>query len=144
MELSQLTSHWSIPPFNNWNIQIFTQIGLCIFMWLWQCHLELGKTKRPSCLHIGYFSSSKSFNHIAKDVSVLHLKSSNSHKLNYFPIFTLLGHTSHHHIWPIANNRFLTWKNSANLLQEVGFWHGELLPFSYSFVHFPNLQCVYW
>ncbi len=61
------------------------------------------------------------FGGISKDSNVLHLKSSNSHKLSYFPTSALLGHTSHHHIQPSASNDFLTWKNSTNLLQEVSF-----------------------
>jgi hypothetical protein len=31
-DLSQLTSHWSIPPFSNWDIWIFTHRLMCFYM----------------------------------------------------------------------------------------------------------------
>jgi hypothetical protein len=56
-ELSQLTPHWSIPPFSNWSIWMSTQTSCCIFTQLCQCHLELERARRPSFLCLGYFSS---------------------------------------------------------------------------------------
>jgi hypothetical protein len=46
-ELSQLTPHWSIPPFNNWCIWVSIQASWYVFTQLWQYHLELEKIKRP-------------------------------------------------------------------------------------------------
>jgi hypothetical protein len=56
-ELSQLTPHWSILPFSNWNIRLLTQKCRCVFTWLCQCHLELEKAERPSSFYLGHFSS---------------------------------------------------------------------------------------
>ncbi len=72
----------------------------CVFTRLCQCHLELERDKMPSSFYLGHFSSSKSFDHITKDVRVFHLKSSNSRRLNYF----LTSHPFKTHLpspWPI-------------------------------------------
>jgi hypothetical protein len=51
--------------------------------------LDLEGAKGPSSFYLGHFFSSKSFDHIVKDVSVFHLKLSNNHRLGYFPTSTL-------------------------------------------------------
>jgi len=129
-ELSWSSPHWSIRPFNNWSIWMFTKISRCVLTWLCQCHLELEMAKGLSSFCFGYFFSSKNFNHIAKIASIFHLKSSSSCKpISYFSTSTLLGHTSHHHGWPIVGDQFLTW-NISGLLHGVDFWHGKILTFS--------------
>jgi hypothetical protein len=93
-----------------------TQTCRCVFTWICQCQLELERARRPSSFYLGHFSSSKSFYHITKDASILHLKLGGSRRFNYFPTSTPSNHTSHHHSWPIAGHWFLTWKNMADLL----------------------------
>jgi hypothetical protein len=109
-ELLQSTPHWSIPPLSNWSIWLLTQTCQCVFTQLCQCHLEFKKDKKPSYFYLGHFSLSNFFDHITKNASVFHLKSSDSHRLNYFPTSTPSKHTSHHHGQSIANHRFLTYK----------------------------------
>jgi hypothetical protein len=109
-ELSQPTPRWSIPPLSNWNIWLFTQTCQCVFTGLCQCHVELEGTKRPSSFNLGHFSTSKSFDHITKNVSIFHLKSNGNHRLSYFSTSTPSRHTSHHHGQSIASHRFLTYK----------------------------------
>jgi hypothetical protein len=75
----------------------------------------------PLCL--GYFYLAKNFNHIAKAVTILHLKLGGSHRFSYFPTSTPLGHISHFHNWFTTSSRFLIWKNMTDLLQVVNFWH---------------------
>jgi hypothetical protein len=41
--------------------------------------------------------------------------------------FTALEHTSDLHNQPITGGRFLTWRNTAELLQAVSFRDGEIL-----------------
>jgi hypothetical protein len=50
--------------------------------------LEIEKAKRPSSFYLGYFVSSKDFNHITKDANTFHLKSGGGYKLSYFLIST--------------------------------------------------------
>jgi hypothetical protein len=50
----------------------------------------------PHLFCLGYFSSSKNFNHITKDASIFHLKLGGGRRPNYFPTSTPLEHTSHH------------------------------------------------
>jgi len=97
-------------------IWLLTETCRCAFTRFCKCHLELEKTKGPSSFYLGHFFLSKNFNHITKDASVLHLKLGGNWRLNYFPIFTLSQHTSHHHGQPIASCRFLTWRNMTDLL----------------------------
>jgi hypothetical protein len=104
------TPHWSIIPHNNWSIWLFTQTCQCVFTQLCQCHLELERVKRLSSFYLGHFFSSKSFDHITKDVSILHFKLGNSHRFSYFSTSTPSKHTSHHHGWSIASCQFLTYK----------------------------------
>ncbi len=49
--------------------------------------------------------------HVAKDASILYLKSCDCDKLNYFPTSTLSRHTPHHHNQPITSGRLLKWKD---------------------------------
>ncbi len=63
-ELSWSAPHWSIRPFNNWSIWMFTQTSWCVLTWLCQCHFELEMAKGLSSFCFGYFFSSKNFNHI--------------------------------------------------------------------------------
>jgi hypothetical protein len=109
-DLLQLTTHWSIPPLNNWSIWLLTQTCRCVFTRLCQCHLELEGDIRPSSFYLGHFFSSKFFDHIIKDASVFHLKSCDNYKLSYFPTSTSSRHTSHHHGRSIASHHFLTCK----------------------------------
>ncbi len=83
---------------------------LTFFTWLCQCHLELEKAKGPSSFYLGHFFSSKSFNHITKDASVLHLKPGDNCRLNYFLTSNPSRHTSHHRNWSIASHQFLIYK----------------------------------
>jgi hypothetical protein len=55
-----------------------------------------------------------------------------SHRLSYFLISTASRHASHHQGQSIVGCQFLTWRNMANLLQAVGFGHGEILTFTLS------------
>jgi hypothetical protein len=48
-KLLQSTPHWSIPPFNN------TQINLCVFTQLCQCHLILENAKMLLYFCLGFF-----------------------------------------------------------------------------------------
>ncbi len=106
----QPTHHKSIHFLSNWSIWLLTQTCQCVFTQLCQCHLELERGKGPSSFYLGHFSSSKSFDHITKDVSILHFKSGNSCKLSYFLTSTLSRHTSHHHNRSIVSRQFLTYK----------------------------------
>ncbi len=72
-KLSQPTPHWLIPPLYNWGIWLLTQTCSCVFTRLCQCHLELERARKLSSFYLGHFSLSKSFDHITKDASVLHL-----------------------------------------------------------------------
>jgi hypothetical protein len=73
-KLLQLTPCRLIPPLSNGSIWMSTLVGGCVFTQLCQCHLEFERIRMPSfCL--GYISSAKKFNHIAKAVGILHLKS---------------------------------------------------------------------
>jgi hypothetical protein len=47
-ELSQPTTHWSFPPFSNWDVWMSKQTSWCVFTWLCQCYVKLQKIKRPS------------------------------------------------------------------------------------------------
>jgi hypothetical protein len=102
--------HQSIFPSSNWNIWMFTQISWCVLTQLCQCYLEPKKAKGPCPLCLGYFSSTKNFNYIANDASILHLKSGSNSRPNYFS-------TSSRHT-PIA---------MVDLLQAIGCWDGEFL-----------------
>jgi hypothetical protein len=111
-------------------------------------------------IYFGYFSLSKKFNHAIKDASVLHFNLCNSRRLKYFLTYTLqntppIATTDqletinfwHKEIQPtyyITDGRFLTWRDFDIYFELT--WHLLQLcpsPFSYNFVHFPNLQCVY-
>jgi hypothetical protein len=141
-ELSQLTPHWSIRPLSNWGIWLLTQTCFCVITWMGQCQLKFEGDRRHSSFYLGHFSSSKSFDHITKDVSIFHLKLGDSHRLSYFPTFTPSIHTSHHYNWLIASCRFLTGKygqpfTSGWLWTYIDFhsnfkptWHLVTSPFS--------------
>jgi hypothetical protein len=93
-----------------------------------QSHLELESARGLSSFYLGHFFSSKSFNHIAKDASILHLKSNDSHRLNYFSSSTPSWHTSHHHDQPIACYQFLNGEiwltyHRRLVLDMERFWH---------------------
>jgi hypothetical protein len=83
-----------------------------------------------SSFYLRYFSWAKNFNHIVKTISIFHLKLGNSRRLNYFSTSTPSKHISHLHNQLITNARFLIWKNTANQLQAIDFWHGWILTFS--------------
>jgi hypothetical protein len=108
-ELSWLTPQWSIFPFNNWNLWMFTQTSWCVFTQLCQCHLELERVLKPSFFCFGYFSFSKNFNYIARNANIFHLKSSGSGRPSYFLTSTPLRHTAHHHNRSTIGGRLLTW-----------------------------------
>jgi hypothetical protein len=52
--------------------------------------------------------------------------SQGSCRLSYFSTSMLSEHTSHLHGRPIADGRFLTWRNTSNLLQAINFWPGYI------------------
>jgi hypothetical protein len=110
-ELLQLTCYWSIPPFGKWGIWMSTQTCWCVFTQLCQCHLELERVRKLSSFYMGYFFSSKSFNHVAKDASIFHLKLGSSRGPNYFLTSTPSRHTFHRHGRHIVDCRFLTLRN---------------------------------
>jgi hypothetical protein len=92
-------------------IEIFGYLHKYANVFLQDCANAIWSLKRlkgPSCLYLSHFSLSKSFDHITKDANILHLKSNNSHRLNYFPTSTLSRHTSHHHGQSILGHQFLT------------------------------------
>jgi hypothetical protein len=109
-KLLRPTPHRSIPPSNNWNIWMFTQIGQCVLTQMWQCYLKPKRTTWPSPFCLGYFSSSKNFNYIAKNASIFHLKLGNSDRPNYFSISTPLKHTPHCHDWFTTSCWLLRWR----------------------------------
>jgi len=55
---------------------------------------SLKRSKRSSYFYLDYFSFSKSFDHIAKDVSVLYLKLDGNHRLSYLQTFITSKHLS--------------------------------------------------
>jgi hypothetical protein len=110
---------------SNWNIWLLTQTCRCAFTQLCQCHLELEGPRRPSSFYLGHFFFSKSFNHITKDASVFHLKSSGSYRLSYFPTSTPSRRTSHHHKRYIASHWFLTYKYGRPTMSGR-YGHGEI------------------
>jgi hypothetical protein len=71
-------------------IEVFgcRQTSWCVLTWLCQCYVELQRVKGLSYLCLGYFSLSKNFNYITKDASILHLKSGDNDRCNYFPTST--------------------------------------------------------
>jgi hypothetical protein len=117
----------------------------CVFTQLCQCHLELEKVRRLSFFTCHFFSSIF-FYHIAKDVSIFHLKLGGSHKLSYFPTSTPSRHTSHPQNRSIASHWF-SHINMANLSQVVDYGHGEIfiaiLSLSYHFSLFLNFILSY-
>ncbi len=100
-------------------------------MFLHNCANVVWSLKGPKgsfsfCL--GYFSLTKKFNHIAKVASILHLKSGDSCRPNYFLTSTPLGHISHLHTWLIASDWFLyekIWSTSykRSIFDMDKFWH---------------------
>jgi len=48
--------HRSIPPLSSWGICMSTQVNICVFTQLCQCHLEFERIKGPSSFCLGYFS----------------------------------------------------------------------------------------
>ncbi len=103
------------------------------------------------------FFSSKNFNHITKDASVLHLKSRGNHKFSYFLTSNSSRHTSHHHNWSIKSRQFLTykygrptiggqlwaWKDFHTYFEPT--WCHVISPFFLTLLicTFLNLQCVF-
>jgi hypothetical protein len=67
----------------------------------------LGRARGSSLFCLGYFCSSKKFNYIAKDVSILHLKLGGNDRPSYFHSFRT-QHTLDHHGQPITSSRLLT------------------------------------
>jgi len=63
--------------------------------------------KSPPLFCLDNSSSWKNFNSIVKDANILHLKSNNNSRPNYFPIFTPSKHTHHRNGWPIISNQLL-------------------------------------
>ncbi len=156
-KLSWLTTHWSIPFFNNWNIWIFTQSSWCAFARLCQCHLELEKAKWPLSFCFGYFFHQNFLITLPRMQASFILSWAVAIDL---PISRLP---------PLQDTPPII---MVDLLQMINFWHGgmqppyymrlvfnmerfwhlvwanftsykfSLFPFSYSFVHFPNLWCI--
>jgi hypothetical protein len=83
-----------------------------------------------------YFSLPNFFNHIAKATSILHLKSGDSHKPNYFLTSTPLGHISLTHLFQVMDflygkrqqTYYKWWKKTTNWT-----WCPANLPFLFFF-----------
>ncbi len=78
----------------------------------------------------------KNINCITKNASILHLKLGSNRRPSYFPTSNPSRHTPHYHVRPITCGQLLRWRDFDIL---------SILPFlfSYSLVHFSNLQYVY-
>jgi len=118
-----------IDQFFPWAIEIFEYLHKQADVFLHDRANAIWSLKGPKGLIFlsWFFFGSKTFNHIIKDASTIHVKLGNSYRPSYFLTSTPSRHTSHHHGRPIASGGFLTWRNMANLLQAVSFWHGEIL-----------------
>jgi hypothetical protein len=68
---------------------------------------QLGRARGSSLFCLGYSFSSKIFNYIAKDASILHLKLGSSNRPSYLHPFRT--HPNHHG-QPITSSRLLTWR----------------------------------
>jgi hypothetical protein len=102
---------------------MFTQIGQYVLNDCVDAIWSLKGLEGPH-LFILVFFFVKNLNHIAKVTSILHFKSYGSNRPSYLSTSTPSGHTSHHHGQLIASGLFLTWKNTNDLLQTIGFQHG--------------------
>jgi hypothetical protein len=114
------SNHVKIKP---WDVEVWlndTQLLISWFYfnlgWNHNMKIKLGPKDKVSWRCIGYFRSSKNFNHIAKDANFFHLKLGCSPRLNYLSTPTPSARTSHHHRQPIVGDQFLTWRNKADLL----------------------------
>jgi hypothetical protein len=120
-------SYYDLHPTNQFlplPMEVFGCLHKHANAFLHNCANAIQSLKRPNGFPffcISYFSSVKKFNHMA--ISILHLKLSGNHRLNYFPISTPSKHISHLHDQLIASGQFLIWKNMIDLLQAVNFWH---------------------
>ncbi len=107
--------------FQQWRyLDVYTNKQMC-FLQLCQCHLEFERTRRPSSFCFGFFFLAKTFNHIVKVANILHLKSGDNYRPNYFPTSTPSKHIACLHDQLIASSQFLIWKNTTDLLQVVDF-----------------------
>jgi hypothetical protein len=124
-------------------IEIFGCLQKCIDVFLHNCanaFWNLKKLDGFSSFYLGYLSLSKKFNYITKDVNILHLKSSNGGRPNYFLTSTLLEYP------PLPR---LTYYNCL-VIEMEHFWHlvcVNVMSFKLSllfntFVHFPDMRCV--
>ncbi len=123
-----------------------TQTSPCVFRQLCLCHLEPKMARKPPSFCFGFhFFSIKNLNHIAKNVSIFHLKSGDNYRPNYFSTSTSLRHTSHHHDRPIASGWFLTWRiwptyTRRSIFDMEKFWQliwANLMSCTFSFFLFP-------
>jgi len=123
-------------------------------MFLYNCANVIWSLQRSKSFHlfILIIFLSKNFNHITKDASIFHFKLSNSHRLIYFPPFrtNLLSpwltyckqsiFDMKKYNQPTISSQFFIWRGFDIYLELT--WHPADSPFSYSFLQFPNLQCV--
>jgi len=86
---------------------------------LCQCHLEFERTKKTFFFHLGYFFSTKNFNHIIKVTSILSQAIIVGLATSWLPP---LNDTS-----PIS---------TIDLLQVANFWYGKIWPTYYKQLFF--------
>ncbi len=79
-----------------------------------QCHLEFERTKRPSSFCLGYFFSTKNFNHIIKVTCILNQGIVVGLTTSWLPPL--------HDISPIF---------TIDLLKGADFWYGKIRPTYY-------------
>jgi hypothetical protein len=98
-------------------------------MFLHDCANAIWSLKGPEGLHLFVLVTflCKKISITLQRMQMSSILSWDSHRLNYFLISTVSRHACHHQGQPIVGCQFLTWRNMANLLQAVGFGHGEIL-----------------
>jgi hypothetical protein len=111
-ELLQTTPHWSIPPFNNWDIlDVCINKLMCSYA-IVPMPFGVSKGQRALLFLSWLFFFVKNFNYITKDANILNLKLSDNDRFNHFLTSTPSWHTSTHLLWI------------------VDCWDGEILIFS--------------
>ncbi len=93
-------------------IEVFDCLYKHANVFLHNCANVIWSLKRPKGFssNLDQFSSQFFFDHITKDINILHLKLNDSHSLSYFLISTPLEHISHHHNKSITSCQLLTRK----------------------------------
>jgi hypothetical protein len=78
---------------------------------------------------------------MTKNVSILHLKSSNNDRPNYFPTSTFSKHNPHLHNWPITGRWLLRWR-VLDMWFVLTWCPFKLSLVFNSYIHFSNMRCV--